>query len=139
MGLYHTYTEGPDREALKYGVKAIIELAKENSNIAYIATHNKNNVRDSFTETFGRKLINAFLKTGHMKMLDVDIYLQTERKVALHSDKGPVLSSYNSLQFTRGLLIDQKNTDLVYIPWLPEELDEYLREHPESREIYRGE
>lgn len=138
VAIYHTNSEGPDREALKYGMKAIIELAKKQNSIAYIATHNKSNVQAGFSDTFGWKNIQKFLKEGHMRIDGVNIYLQTERKKPQCYDTGPVLSPYNGLPFVSSLLEDKKNSDLVYIPWMSEERDEFLSEHKDSVEIYRG-
>lgn len=139
MATYHTSTQGPDREALKYGMKAILGLAKARNNVAYIATHNKNNVQDGFSDTFGWTEIQRFLKKGHMRVQGVDVYLQTERKKPQCYELGPVLSPYNSLKFTLELLDDEKNTDLVYIPWMLEELEGYLQKNQDSIQIYQGE
>jgi len=138
MALYHTVSHGPDREALKYGLKALIEIAIMKNHVGYIATHVKGNVQDGFSDTFGWKPIQKFLKSGHIHYDEVDIYLQTERKHPSIYIAGPVLSPYNSLHFTIGLLDEPKNTDLVYVPWMENELQNYLEKYPESVEIYRA-
>ena len=65
---------------------------------------------------------------GFTKLADVTAYLETER-VKSSFRSGVIIASHVSSKLLAKIISDPRATDVVYVPWAPEELQEYLDSH----------
>jgi len=131
--LYHTKTFGSSIEGFQSAFAMAFARAIENdTNEVVIFVHGKTNLDGTISDAIGG-IANKLQKKGVTKIGVVNLFLETERiKSAFRS--GVIIASHVSIKLLGKILADQRATDVVYVPWASEELNDYLEKN-ESTEI----
>lgn len=123
---YHTNITGPSIEALKFSFAKAVALAIHgNSKQVAIAVHTKQNLDGIIRNALGDSAVKILLKKP-LVVGGVFVHLITEKIPATGFTKGVILAAHVSTRFLNNLLTDIRATDVVYVPWTPEELKTYL-------------
>ena len=124
--LYHVETAGPDIEGFRTGLANAIKIAMDNGcNQVAIAVHGKTNLSGVISDAIGEAAVNLLQKNGSFQFEGVTIHLMTERiKSGLR--EGVILATHASTKYLNKLLTDRRATDVVFVPWAPEEFEEYV-------------
>ena len=134
MAVYYIDSYGSDTQLFVRGIAQLITLAKSSKfRQAAIAVHNKRRVQNSiiFEEAIGKAAVKN-LVDGKVIIDGCTVYLLTERIDPSSFIQGPILASSISTKFLRQVLKNRKATDIVYVPWTPEELEEFKRDNPNA-------
>jgi hypothetical protein len=134
MAVYYIDSYGSDTKLLVRGITQLIILAKSSKfRQAAIAVHTKNQVQNSiiFKEAIGKAAAKN-LVNGKVIIEGYTVYLLTERIDPSGFIQGPILAAAISTKFLREVLKNRKATDIVYVPWTPEELEEFKRDNPNA-------
>lgn len=125
---YHATKPGPFPDALDQAVKHCAALAvNHGSNSFLVATHTLNQLESSvIEEVLTKPLVKELRKE---KVADLDgfkIFLMTERISATEFSGGPALAPHISTDYLEDVMALNYVTDIVYVPWTPDELDNYV-------------
>jgi len=134
MALYYTDSYGGDTQLLVKGVAKVLSLAKDSRfRQAAVAAHTKNQVAHSniWEDAIG-KLATKNLAAGQLRIEGCTLYLLTERIDPAGFIQGPILAAAISTGFLRRVLTNRKATDIVFVPWLEEELEDFKRTSPDA-------
>ncbi len=128
--LYHTTDSGPSVDAFRRALGKGIRLAiQSGSNEVAIAVHGKTNLNGVISVAIGEPAVALLQKpNGFLNFEEVRIFLITE-KIRSAFRSGVLVAAHTSTKYLNKLLDDPRATDLIYIPWAPEELQEYLVAH----------
>ncbi len=132
---YHTIDIENLIEDFRLGLAQAIALAHEKglTQIA-IAVHAKDNLDGVISEAIGESAVSTLQKSGGtIKYEEITFFLITE-KIKSKFKGGIVMAAHASPRYIKKLINDYRTTDLVYVPWTPSELAEYLNEY-DSKEI----
>lgn len=130
----HAYlgAPGPNRAvliaAMRLGAERATERELRHLTMAIPALGNlqgliENVFGDAFTRVISRDYqvdLNGFL-----------VHLSTKRRSPLVA--GPVVAFFTPPEQTRKLLADRRTTDLVYVPWTDEDVDQFQKTAPHAR------
>ena len=131
--LYHSISTGPDVQAVKDGFKKCHQLALASSKKMKICIHTKDQLKGSSIEdALGEKFVKALLK-GPKPIQGVTILLETERKE--NDTPMVVFAPHISSEYLYKIIFKNAQSDVVYLPWMDEELQNYLKKHPDSIQI----
>jgi hypothetical protein len=129
---FHTTSCSTDQTALKCGFNKLIELAKNQINdVAYVALYNKENATAALS---GILNVTLLLKQGYIIQNNITVNLLTEKTISNKQQLGPTLAVNVSLKFLK-VLLNGNNTAVIYLPWMLEELTDYLSNNPDSVEL----
>ena len=125
--LYHTTYPGKPVDDFKTAVAKAISIAIQNhSNEVAIAIHSKTNLDGVISDAIGEDTIKVFQKPGGTINIEkVTIFLITE-KICSDFKSGVLIALHTNTKYLAKLLSDTRATDLIYIPFLLEELNDYL-------------
>ncbi len=122
--LYHTETTGPSVEDFQTAFAKAIGIAIENDlNEILIFVHGKTNLDGVVSDAIGGIADKLQKPGGTVNIEGITIYLETE-KVRSPFRRGIIIAAHLSTKLLN--MTDPRATDLVYVPWSPEELDDYL-------------
>jgi hypothetical protein len=134
MSIYYINSYGGDTELLMKGVAKVLSLAKDSKfRQGAVSAHTKNQVGHSniWEEVIG-KLATKNLANGQVKIDGCTLYLLTERIDPLGFVQGPILAAAISTEFLNRVLRNRKATDVIFVPWLEEELEDFKRSNPNA-------
>ena len=134
MGIYYINSYGSDTQLLVRGMAQMVSLAKVSKfRQAAVAVHTKNQVSHSniWEEAIG-KIPTKNLAKGETNIDGCTFYLLTERIDPVGFISGPILAAAISTEFLRRVLKNRKATDIVFVPWTSEELEELKRDRPDA-------
>lgn len=133
MTLYHTNAHGVNEQAVARTVARVVALASEAGiNEAAVAVHTKDALVGNVLENvLGRPAIDK-LRKGKVVIHGCTFYLLTERITPAGFLSGPVLAAYVTPAFLGKLHSDLRFTDVVYMPWMEQEMTDYVSANPDS-------
>ncbi len=90
--------------------------------------HGKGNLDGVVSDTIGEGAVKTLQKTdGTINYEELNIFVITEKKSKFK--RGIIIATHASTKYLNKPLHDSRATDLIYVPWSPNELDEFLSEH----------
>lgn len=134
MALYYIDSYGSDTELLVRGITKTVSLVRSsNLRQAAVAAHTKNQVRKSniWEEAVGKSATKE-LADGKAVINGCTMHLMTERIDPAGFVQGPILAAAIATYFLNRVIKNRKATDIIFVPWTPEELDEFKRSHPDA-------
>lgn len=132
---YHTKTYGPDEAGFTAGLtKAISEAQSNGSNELLIKTHTLDNLKGVIGSVLGADFIKSFAKNRMAICGLVTVFYETERIQSTFST-GVILAPFVSKKLLNVINLDYRATDVVFIPWTPLELTDYIASNPNSTQI----
>ena len=131
---YHVNSEGPNQEGFLKGLESAIKIAIDNgTNEVALAVHGKSNLSGTIQDALDEVFVKQLKKDGFINNRGIKIFLLTER-IQSSFQNGVILACYSSGKFLNKLINDYRATDIVYVPWHPDEAARYLAEN-DSTEI----
>ena len=132
---YHTGTTGPSAEGFGRGLQQAVKLAKSNgTNQVLLTVHTLSNLEGIIRTVLGERVFSLF---SDKRLLNVDgamVHLETDR-IRSSFQHGVFFAPFVSPKRLAKLQKDHRATDIVYVPWAPDELNSYRATHGESVEI----
>ena len=127
---FHTTRPGPWIDDFQTALAKAIMLAQENgTNEVAIAVHQKGNLAGVIEESIGEAAVKELLKpAGHLDFEGVRIFVITE-KIRSGFRHGVIVAAHVSTKLMDKLITDYRTTDVVYVPWQPDELSAYIQKH----------
>jgi len=124
--LYHTKNTGPSMEDFQTAFATSIGIAIENElKEILIVVHGKTNLDGIISDAIG-EMVNKLQKPGGTINIEgITIYLETQ-KIRSAFSSGIIIAAHVSTKLLNTLLTDPRATDVVYVPWALEELEQYL-------------
>jgi hypothetical protein len=135
MAIYYIDSYGSDTELLVRGIVKTVSLAKSSKlSRAAVAAHDKKQVSGSniWEEAIGKAATKSLGTAGKAIINDCTFHLITERIDPADFIRGPILAAAIATKFLERVIKNRKATDIVFVPWTPEELEEFKRNHPEA-------
>jgi hypothetical protein len=131
---YHAPQAGPDPEALKRAFLKCGELATAGGHKAInLAVPAKGNVQGLIEDFLGEEATRLLLRDSRLPLSVVTIRLVTKRLPL--SYQGPVLAAWTDIDQLKGLARSHLATDMVYVPWIEDELTEFKNLYPNAEAI----
>lgn len=131
---YHVNSEGPSQEGFLKGFESAIKIAINNgTNEVALAVHGKTNLSGTIENALDELFVKQLKKDGFVNNGGVTVFLLTE-KIQSDFQEGVILACHSSGKFLKKLISDCRATDIVYVPWHPDEVNRYLGEN-DSTEI----
>lgn len=119
---------GPDEQALRTGLIKCIELAVAGGHAsANIVVPKKDSLKGLIQKVLGDTIYASLIKTGEAQTSDVTIRLATEQIPLVFP--GPVLLAWTGWDHTKEVAASYLATDVIFLPWRAEELDEFRQEY----------
>lgn len=134
MAIYYIDSYGSDTGLLLRGITKTVSLAKSSKlSQAAVAAHDKRQVLGSniWEEAIGRAATKS-LGAGKVIINGYTMHLITERIDPMDFIRGPILAAAISLKFLEKVIKNRKATDVIFVPWAPEELTEFKQTHPDA-------
>jgi hypothetical protein len=134
MAIYYIDSYGSDTGLLLRGITQTVKLAKSSKlSQAAVAAHDKRQVSGSniWEEAIGRAATKS-LGAGKVIINGCTMHLITERIDPMDFIRGPILAAAISTKFLEKVIKNRKATDIIFVPWAPEELKEFKQNHPEA-------
>lgn len=133
MTFYYTDTAGADAEAIRLGIAYAVNLAT--SGQCALAVHTKRQLdAPIFTDVLGADTVRE-LKNDGRSIIKRTMFLMTERIDPRDFMRGPVVAVHINLKFLQNIARNRKATDLIYVPWLRDELRSVLSLYPGAQLI----
>lgn len=132
MAIYYIDAYGSDTQLLVRGFAQTLSLAKSSKlRQAAVAVHTKDQVShsDMWEEAIG-KIPTKNLAKGEIKIEGCTFYLLTERIDPTGFIRGPILAAAISTRLLNRVLKNRRATDIVFVPWTAEELEEFKHDNP---------
>ena len=122
---YHTNIDDSPVDAFRNAFAKSTALAIENDTDEFvILVHAKTNLTGIISDAIGG-IASKLEKKGSTVIGDVKVYLETE-KIKSSFKKGIIVATHVSEKLLYSALKDSRGTDIIYVPWSPEELEAYL-------------
>jgi|SRR5689334_5333188 len=134
MAIYYIGAYGSDTELLVRGITKTLNLAKYSKlSQAAVAAHDKKQVSGSniWEEAIGKAATKS-LGAGKVIINGCTFHLITERIDPPHFIRGPILAAAIATSFLEKVIKNRRTTDINFVPWTPEELEEFKRNHPDA-------
>lgn len=132
MAIYYIDSYGSDTELLVRGIAKTVSLAKvAKLSQAAVAAHDRKQVSGSniWEEAIGKAATKS-LGTGKVIINGCTFHLLTERIDPAGFIRGPILAAAIATKFLEKVIKSRNATDIVFVPWTPEELEEFKQNHP---------
>ena len=131
---YHVKSEGPNQKGFLKGLEHAIKIAIDNgSNEVALAVHGKSNLSGTIQDALDETFVKQLKKDGVINYRGIKVFLLTE-KIQSGFESGVILACHASGRYLVKLINDYRATDIVYVPWHPDELAAYLEKY-DSQEI----
>jgi len=132
---FHSNICGPSVEAFRSIFVAAIAYAVEN-NISQVvlAVHTKGNLYNVISESIGDEVVKEIQKGPISLVEEVRLGLTTERIAIPFLGDTVFIAAHTSIDYLKKLEASHKCKALFYVPWIDQELTEFLARHP-SNEI----
>jgi hypothetical protein len=135
---FHTLSIGPDEAALQAALdKCRVLMQARGLSVMALAVHAKNNLDGVVQRVFGDSVVRSLDRDNKSELKGITTLLLTE-KIRLRKLEGPVVAAFVEAHKLDGIVSSLGVTDIVYVPWTPEDLNAYLSSNPSSEEICRG-
>lgn len=135
---FHTHSAGPDAAALQAALDKCNALMQDRGVSAMgLAVHGKDNLDSVVQGVFGDSVVRVLDRDNKLDLKGITTHLLTE-KIQLRKLEGPVVAAFVDAHMLDKIVPSLGVTDIVYVPWTPDDLSAYVAEHPSSKEIYRG-
>jgi hypothetical protein len=72
------------------------------------------------------------LGAGKVIINGYTMHLVTERIDPINFVRGPILAAAIGTKFLEKVIKNRKATDVIFIPWTPEELEGFKQNHPDA-------
>lgn len=134
MAIYFIDSYGSDTELLVRGIAKTISLAKFSKlSQAAVAAHTKRQVSGSniWEEAIGKAATKS-LGAGKVIINGCTMHLLTERIDPADFIRGPILAAAISAKFLEKVIKNRKAADVIFVPWAPEELEEFKQSHSDA-------
>lgn len=129
--IFYAAKTGPDPDALKLAFQKCGALATANQCTAItIAVPTKGNLQGIMDEVLGEKAVAILLRDNALRLGPITLYVATERVPPAH--RGPVLAAWTNIKHITTIVQSHLTTDIVYLPWLDEELVEFRKRFPQA-------
>jgi hypothetical protein len=134
MALYYIDSYGSGTDLLVRGIVKTVSLAKSSkAPQAAVAAHDRRQISGSnIWEDAVGKAATKSLAAGKVIINGCTLHLLTERIDPGDFIRGPILAAAISTKFLEKVIKNRKATDVVFVPWTPEELEEFKRNHPDA-------
>jgi hypothetical protein len=124
--MYHTNSSGPDMIALKAAFKKCGELSQKGKHLQVgLAVPTKGNLYGIISDVIGEDATTILQRKNKLDLKGITIHLITDR-IKPKSFRGPVLAAYTTIDLIKKMVRAGYATDIVFVPWLEEELAVYL-------------
>lgn len=138
MNRLHTASTGADEDALRSAFQCCGTLLQSRgSTVMGLAIHSKNNLDGVLRDVFGVDVIRVLDRDNKLDLKGITLHLLTE-KIQMRKLEGPVLAAFVNPDKLDKIVACAGVTDVVFVPWVAEELGAYLTKHPSSTEIFRS-
>jgi hypothetical protein len=135
---FHTHSTGPDEAALQAALDKCHALMQARGLSAMaLAVHAKVNLDGFVQRVFGDSVVRMLDRDNKAELKGITTHLLTE-KIQVRKLEGPVVAAFVDAHKLDGIVASLGVTDIVYVPWTPENLNAYLASNPSSEEIYRA-
>jgi hypothetical protein len=137
MSLYHTNSRGPDEAAVARAVSQAVALAQQaGTKVCRIAVHTKDSFLMSvYSTVYGEDFVKAAASAKGASLQGCQFFLMTEKiKPSVPADS-PIIASYISPTWLKALIAGRSQAAVIYMPWLPDDLQAYLAVHPDSQQV----
>lgn len=134
VAIYYIDSYGSDTELLVRGIAKTVSLAKASKlSQAAVAAHDKRQVSGSniWEEAIGKAATKS-LGAGRVIINGCTFHLLTGRIDPAGFIRGPILAAAIATKFLEKVIKNRKAADVVFVPWTPEELEEFKRNHPDA-------
>jgi len=128
--LYHAATTGPSAKAFRLALALAIRLSQKNgSHQVAIAVAAKSSLDGVVSDSIGKNAAKTLRNpNGVIQVYGITLYLMT-KLISSNFENGVILATHVSTEFLDTLLTDRRATDLIYLPWTPQELAGYLEKY----------
>ena len=134
MALYYINSFGSDTDLLVRGLAQTLTLAKASKHRqAAVASHTRRQLARSniCAEAIGN-VARKNLGNGELSIEGCTLYLLTPRIDPPGFIQGPILAYASIPKFLQQILYHPRATDVVYVPWTPQERNDFRRYHPNA-------
>jgi hypothetical protein len=134
MAIYYIDSYGSDTQLLVKGFARLLSLSKSSRfHQAAVAVHTKDQVsRSNIWEEAIGKTPTKKLGNGELRIDGCTLYLLTERIDPSGFVQGPILAAAINTTFLNRVIKNRKATDIVFVAWTPEELEEFKRDNADA-------
>lgn len=102
-----------------------------------LAVHAKDNLDGVVQHVFGDSVVRMLDRDNKSELKGITTHLLTE-KIHVRKLEGPVVAAFVDAHKLDSIVSSLGVSDIVYVPWTPEDLNAYLASNLSSEEIYRG-
>lgn len=136
MALYHTNTSGPDVDAVRAALRHAASLAtKSEADVVLYVPSIKNFRHGTIEEAIGKQAVEALVANEPVRIGGAQVRLRVPRRLTVVRPSVTVACHLPS-DLVEGAVRALTDGDLVFVPWAPEERDDYLVAHPDSQAIF---
>lgn len=137
---YHVNAHGGDTEAFKKGLIKALQLAFQSTHKSMLIRIGLlSNAKGIMMDVLGEKFTNKLIKDKFVEFsLDgnsISIYLEGDKTSRTAFRSGVVFCPWATPATLSEVMQDHRQNDLVYIPWMEQERDNYIATNPDSTEI----
>jgi hypothetical protein len=134
---YHVNSTKDFDKSCAKGLKKALDVASVSQNKeVLIKTNQLGNMSGIVESFFGKDTFKKLMNKREVKINYnneiIMIYLETDKSKASNFNQGIILAPWVTKKVLSNILMNIKNNDLIYLPWLPSELDEYKKANPDS-------
>jgi len=134
---FHTHSTGPDEVALQAALDKCHALMQARGlSVMALAVHAKDNLDGVVPRVFGYNVVRMLDRDNKSELKGITTHLLTE-KIQVRKLEGPIVAAFVDVHKLDGIVASLDVTDIVYVPWTPDDLNAYLSSNPSSKEIYR--
>lgn len=140
---YHVRAHGDDSPAFTAGWSAAVQLANQSPQksllirIGLLA-----NAKGIMANVLGEKFVKALIKDKIIRVniqgIVMEIFLEGDSTRKSDFRGGVVFCPWITLDSLDEMMRDRRTIDSVFVPWVSDELNEYLSRYPDSIEIYKS-
>ena len=135
---FHTHSTGPDEAALQAALdKCHTLMQARGHSVMALAVHAKNNLDGVVRSVFGESVVRALDRDNKSELKGITTLLLTE-KIQLRKLEGPVVAAFVDAHSLDKIVSRVGVSDIVYVPWTPDDLSASVAANPSSEEIFRS-
>jgi len=133
---YHVKGPIGSQETFIRGFKNAFDIASQNSNKAMLIRVGFLNELDGImSDVLGTQLVKNLRKDKMCKLEGMTIYLEGDKTRSKKFKKGVVFCPWASRSKLNEIEQDYRATDIIYVPWNTDGLNDYLKANPDSIEL----
>jgi len=127
--LFHTLVSIDRPEIIRYAFKFAMERAINHTSEMAIAGHTKAVLDGELKNVYGSQFLKPLKRAnGTINFNGIKTHFISERSIS-EFRRGIIIAPFISLKFLNELEKDSRCIDLIYLPWMKRELDEYMLSH----------